>query len=146
MILIAPTLYGQAVTVGAVSTGALILFYSKNRYGATPGRAFPHLAYVDKGDAFLQSMRSRKTVLSRRELFRYAARRPNGRDASRLRAPWLHFAGYLPNKFGEFDTTKNPGRKGPGLPITWKTFAKNNGSQILTRRTQGRQKPASKTR
>lgn len=42
----APTLYGQAVTVGAVSTGALILFYSKNRYGATPGRAFPHLAYI----------------------------------------------------------------------------------------------------
>lgn len=42
----APTLYRQAVTVGAISTGALILFYSKNRYGATPGRAFPHLAYV----------------------------------------------------------------------------------------------------
>ena len=42
----APTLYGQAVTVGAVSAGALILFYSKNRYGTTPEMAFPHLAYV----------------------------------------------------------------------------------------------------
>lgn len=46
LILIAPTLYGQAVTVGAVSTGALILFYSKNRYGTTPEMAFPHLAYI----------------------------------------------------------------------------------------------------
>lgn len=68
----------------------------------------------DEGNAFLQPMRSRKTVLSRRKLLRYAARRPNGRDASRLRAPWLHSTGYLPNKFGEFDTNKNPGRKGRG--------------------------------
>ena len=111
----APTLYGQAVTVGALSTGALILFYSKNRYGATPGRAFPHLAYVDERDSLFATMRTRKTVLSRRKLLRYAARRPNGRDASRLRAPWLHFAGYLPNKFGEFDTTKKtPVAKGRG--------------------------------
>lgn len=138
----APTLYGQAVTVGVLSTGALILFYSKNRYGATPGRAFPHLAYIDEGDAFLQPMRTRKTVLSRRELLRYAARRPNGRDAARLRAPWLHFAGYLPAEAGEFadkmnsetqelgadrarardfqrtKRTKNPGRDGPGLLMT----------------------------
>lgn len=56
----------------------------------------------DEGDAFLQPMRTRKTVLSRRELLRYAARRPNGRDAARLRAPRLHFAGYLPAEAGEF--------------------------------------------
>lgn len=100
----------------------------------------------DERDAFLQPMRFERRYFRARELLRYAARRPNGRDASRLRAPWLHFAGYLPNKFGEFDTTKNPGRKGPGLLITWKTFAKNSGSQTLIRRTQGRQKPASKTK
>jgi len=33
----------------------------------------------------------------------------NGRDASRLRAPWLHFAICIPNKFGEFESKKVPG-------------------------------------
>lgn len=27
----------------------------------------------------------------------------NGQDASRLRAPWLHFTGHIPNKFGGFE-------------------------------------------
>nr|DAD99405.1 MAG TPA: hypothetical protein [Microviridae sp. ctX0F7] len=73
-------------------------------------------------------MRTRKTVLSRRKLLRYAARRPNGRDASRLRAPWLHFAGYLPNKFGEFADKMNsetsklaPDRRPKGISSTNKT-------------------------
>ena len=64
----APTLYRQAVTVGAISTGALILFYSKNRYGATPERAFPHLAYVGQERRLFATYALRKTVLSRREL------------------------------------------------------------------------------
>lgn len=38
----------------------------------------------------------------------------NGRDASRLRAPWLHFAKYIPNKFGELEGKKNP--RGERLP------------------------------
>jgi len=38
----------------------------------------------------------------------------NGRDASRLRAPWLHSTIYIPNKFGEFEGKKNP--RGERLP------------------------------
>lgn len=37
----------------------------------------------------------------------------NGRDASRLRAPWLHFAIRIPNKFGEFESKKSQGRATP---------------------------------
>lgn len=37
----------------------------------------------------------------------------NGQDASRLRAPWLHFAMYIPNKFGEFEGKKSQGRATP---------------------------------
>ena len=37
----------------------------------------------------------------------------NGRDAARLRAPWLHFAGDIPNKFGEFESKKTQGRATP---------------------------------
>ena len=38
----------------------------------------------------------------------------NGRDAARLRAPWLHFAKYIPNKFGEFESKKkSQGRATP---------------------------------
>ena len=33
----------------------------------------------------------------------------NGRDASRLRAPWLHFTGYIPNEFGEFEDRSSRG-------------------------------------
>lgn len=33
----------------------------------------------------------------------------NGRDASRLRAPWLHFTNYIPNKFGEFEDESSRG-------------------------------------
>jgi len=35
----------------------------------------------------------------------------NGRDASRLRAPWLHFTLYIPNKFGELESKKLPGEE-----------------------------------
>lgn len=35
----------------------------------------------------------------------------NGRDASRLRAPWLHFTNCIPNKFGEFEDKNSRGRK-----------------------------------
>lgn len=38
----------------------------------------------------------------------------NGRDASRLRAPWLHFTNCIPNKFGELEGKKNP--RGERLP------------------------------
>lgn len=48
----------------SVSTGALILFYSKNRYGATPGRAFPHLAYIGRERCLFATYALRKTVLS----------------------------------------------------------------------------------
>lgn len=37
----------------------------------------------------------------------------NGRDASRLRAPWLHFTNCIPNKFGEFEGKKSQGRRTP---------------------------------
>ena len=43
----------------------------------------------------------------------------NGRDASRLRAPWLHFTTYIPNKFGEFESKKSP--RGERLP--WESTA-----------------------
>lgn len=38
----------------------------------------------------------------------------NGRDASRLRAPWLHFTIYILNRFSEFESKKNP--RGGRLP------------------------------
>lgn len=38
----------------------------------------------------------------------------SGRDASRLRAPWLHFTIRVPNRFGEFENKKNP--RGERLP------------------------------
>ena len=37
----------------------------------------------------------------------------NGRDASRLRAPWLHFTGHIPNKSGELESKKSQGRATP---------------------------------
>ncbi len=131
LILMAPTLYGQAVTVGAVSTGALILFYSKNRYGATPGRAFPHLAYIRRGRCLFATYALRKTVLSSARTARLNGLRGFG-PRSRIRdifGSGNHHSAVLNGSAIEYTCgtwlvthrtvlqTKNPGRKGPGLLI-----------------------------
>ena len=84
----APTLYRQAVTVGAVSTGALILFYSKNRYGATPEMAFPHLAYVGTREMPFCNLCASKDGTFERE--NYYVTPPDGLTAGTLRVFGLH--------------------------------------------------------
>lgn len=123
LILMAPTLYRQAVTVGAVSTGALILFYSKNRYGATPGRAFPHLAYIGTRKMPFCNLCASKDGTFERE--NCAPKRParfRGLDLASaissapetITRPFLTAARlYIP----AVPDTKNPGRKGPGFEI-----------------------------
>lgn len=73
-------------------------------------------------------MRFERRYFRARKLLRYAARRPNGRDASRLRAPWLHFTKYIPNKFGEFESKNSQGREGsPGGLIVKELFHQAGG-------------------
>lgn len=49
----------------------------------------------------------------------------NGRDASRLRAPWLHSTIYIPNEFGEFADKNSQGEKNS----PWSFKSKNSSTK-----------------
>ena len=52
----------------------------------------------------------------------------NGQDASRLRAPWLHFTKCIPNKFGEFEDKNSRRRKNsPGRFAIKELFHQEDG-------------------
>lgn len=55
----------------------------------------------------------------------------NGRDASRLRAPWLHYASCILNKFSEFENKNSQGRENsPGSFIVKELFHQEDGLQF----------------
>ena len=55
----------------------------------------------------------------------------NGRDAARLRAPWLHFAKCIPNKFGESESKKIPGEgDSPGSRRSKEFGLREDGLQL----------------
>lgn len=56
----------------------------------------------------------------------------NGRDAARLRAPWLHFAIYIPNKFGETESEKTQGRTTPLGASKLKNFSTKRTGNYLS--------------
>ena len=60
----APTLYGQAVTVGAVSTGALILFMAKTDMEPRQGGRFHIWHILGRERCLFATYALRKTVLS----------------------------------------------------------------------------------
>ena len=85
-----------------------ILLNSKNRRGTSPEMAFPHLAYVGTREiAFLQPCARERRYFRGENCY---VSPPDGLTAGQLRckrAPWLHFAGYLPAKAGEFADKMN---------------------------------------
>lgn len=55
----------------------------------------------------------------------------NGRDASRLRAPWLHSTFYIPDKSGEFASKNTQGGKSPRVLHSQRTLPPRGRVTIL---------------